>query len=414
MSLFRWITAVWGGKGSSQLELHGTLAQLNVELAALPYVPDKGYVGPDTLYIEVVDPGNPANPLITVTAYQTVPITVGFAPPNAATFNASTNGQPVTLTSPTGTTLANVQAVPNPSPSNIPSGATFPVGFFAFQVQGLAPGAATTVTLGLPSDVTVNTYYRYGPTPDNSQPHWYSFLFDGTTGAEIDNTHHQIILHFVDGQRGDDDLAANGSITDPGGPAFIRPSVRYFAGAALPARPPRSRSTMPKDNTLVADFLAYDPGFTGGVQVAVGDVNGDGIDDIITGAGPGGAPHVKVIDGSKLTQVLPDGQISDGALLASFFAYDPSFRGGVLVAAGEDSSGKPEVITTAGPGPGAEPPVKTIDPTRLTQVLGNGQISDTALLDAFFASTAPALGGIGIGRDVFGAGLLSELQPVLA
>ena len=30
----------------------------------------------------------------------------------------------------------------------------------------------------------------------------------------------RIILHFVDGQRGDDDLTANGQIVDPGGPAL--------------------------------------------------------------------------------------------------------------------------------------------------------------------------------------------------
>jgi hypothetical protein len=49
-------------------------------------------------------------------------------------------------------------------------------------------------------------------------PHWYEFDFDSETGAEfIDNV---VILHFVDGKRGDSDLTANGVILDPGSPAI--------------------------------------------------------------------------------------------------------------------------------------------------------------------------------------------------
>ena len=64
------------------------------------------------------------------------------------------------------------------------------------------------------------SYYKYGPTPDNPSPHWYPFLFNGTTGAIFFSD--RIELHFVDGQRGDDDLQPNGQIVDVGAPGFTQ------------------------------------------------------------------------------------------------------------------------------------------------------------------------------------------------
>jgi hypothetical protein len=83
----------------------------------------------------------------------------------------------------------------------------------------MASGGSTAVTLFLPSEVTVDTYYKFGPTRDDPVEHWYEFLFDGTTGAEV--LVDRVILRFVDGQRGDGDLAENGQIVEPGGPVKI-------------------------------------------------------------------------------------------------------------------------------------------------------------------------------------------------
>jgi hypothetical protein len=99
------------------------------------------------------------------------------------------------------------------------------------------------------------------------------------------------------------------------------------------------------DRHVIASFFAYDSTFHGGVSVAAGDVDGDGRSDLITGAGPGGGPHVKVFSGA------------DQHLLASFFAYDPAFGGGVRVAAGDvDADGRIDVITI--PGPSGVPQVR--------------------------------------------------------
>ncbi len=91
-------------------------------------------------------------------------------------------------------------------------------------------------------------------------------------------------------------------------------------------------------------FMAYSPQFLGGVEVAAGDVDGDGKDELITGAGPGGGPHVKIFK-------------ADGTEIGGFYAYAPSHTGGVNVAAGDiDGDGKDEIIT--GPGTGGGPHVR--------------------------------------------------------
>jgi hypothetical protein len=129
-----------------------------------------------------------------------------------------TIGGIVTLASPDGTTLSGVQASDNPSPSDTPAQIDFPYGFLEFTISGVEVGGAASVTLHLPPGGSVKTYYKYGRVPDNLTPHWYEFDYDTTTGAEISGN--TIILHFVDGQRGDDDLTANGSIVEPGAPSL--------------------------------------------------------------------------------------------------------------------------------------------------------------------------------------------------
>jgi hypothetical protein len=100
--------------------------------------------------------------------------------------------------------------------------------------------------------------------------------------------------------------------------------------------------------TQLASFFAFDPAFTGGLTVAAGDITNDGRDDIVIGAGPGGGPHVRTFTVDGFGTVA---QIPGP--LGSFFAYASDFRGGVNVAAGNlDGLPGAELVTAAGPGGG--------------------------------------------------------------
>jgi len=148
----------------------------------------------------------------------------------------NTNGDYVTLAAPEGIVLVGVGAIDNPSPGDTPPGAEFPAGFLSFVIHGVKQGGdvAVQIILHVPPETTVNSYWKYGPTPDDPTPHWYEFMFDGTTGAEIAGN--VITLHFVDGARGDADLTANGVIGDPGAPAvYTAPGDN--TGQDIPAVP---------------------------------------------------------------------------------------------------------------------------------------------------------------------------------
>lgn len=99
----------------------------------------------------------------------------------------------------------------------------------------------------------------------------------------------------------------------------------------------------------VARFYAFSKNFKGGVRVAVADVNGDRVDDIIVASGPGLKAQVKVINGSSLWMANPNGTITNAALIYAFKPFGSSYKGGVYVAAADfNRDGRADIVTGTG------------------------------------------------------------------
>ena len=185
-------------------------------------------------------------------------------------------------------------------------------------------------------------------------------ILDGTTGVEKS----QIVA--FSGYRGGFSAAASGDRNRDGFPDRIvvgtthigtAPHVKVFDGAT---------------GALLQSFFAYDPGFLGGVNVAFADIDGDGKDDVVTGAAAGTSPHVKVFDGVT------------GNTVRSFLAFDSGFRGGVNVGGGDlNGDGRDDILV--GAAAGAAPHVKAFD----------GKTE--ALLQSFLAFDGAFVGGVRVG-----------------
>jgi sugar lactone lactonase YvrE len=127
-------------------------------------------------------------------------------------------GEYLTAVSSEGTRITGLTIDDIPSSSAAPSDLDFIYGLIGFTVENVGAGKSAVVTLHFPEEAAPSTYYKYGPTPDQPADHWYEFMFNGETGAEIDGN--VVTLHFIDGKRGDDVYTLDGKIMDIGGPGF--------------------------------------------------------------------------------------------------------------------------------------------------------------------------------------------------
>jgi len=143
---------------------------------------------------------------------------------NVSSLESNNSQGYVTIESPEGTAISGCEVADNPSLYDTPVGIAFDYDLFDFTINDVTAGGSAEVTITLPYGGTIpDTYYKYGITPDNQTDHWYEFLYDGETGAEINGN--VITLHFIDALRGDDILIQDSMIVDKGGPGFFTPVV---------------------------------------------------------------------------------------------------------------------------------------------------------------------------------------------
>jgi len=101
------------------------------------------------------------------------------------------------------------------------------------------------------------------------------------------------------------------------------------------------------DGTLVRYVFAYDSASRVGLNLAVGDVNGDGSNEVVTVPAGEAGPQVRVFN-------------ADGNAIAQWFAYGETIRGSYDVLAVDlDNDGDAEVVTA--PGVDMGPQVRTFD-----------------------------------------------------
>lgn len=162
----------------------------------------------------------------------------------------------------------------------------------------------------------------------------------------------------------------------------------------------------PEGSSLLAEWFPYALQFNVGVNVAVGDVNADGYGDVVTGANIGN-PHVKVHTGKAIANGTFNNANPDASVLEGWFSYGMQFNVGAFVAVGDingDSFG--DIITGASIG---NPHVKVYDGKAVANGTFDYTSPDASLLTQFFAYGADQGIGVSVAATDFKSDGKSEI-----
>ncbi|MFO0801840.1 MAG: Ig-like domain-containing protein [Gemmataceae bacterium] len=315
---------------------HGTISKFDPANGTFLYTPDENYNGPDSIQFTVTDDTTAGGPALT-----SGPAVISF------TVNA-VNDRPVAF-SQNATVLGNKSVVITLTADD---GDPDVFQHLTFAITG-GPASGTLTPLDGTSTAAGSLRWLYRP----------NLAFVGTDSFTF-------------------------TVTDNGSPALTsvpatvtidvtRPPDGIYVTGAGEGGGPHVKVYNSRTNALLASFFAYSPSFTGGVRVAVGDVNGDGVPDVITGAGVGGFPHVKVFDGKTFAEI------------ASFYAFDMAFGGGINVAAG-DLDGLPGDEIVVGAGSGGGPHVRSF------KFVNGSFVQLDGPLGSFYAYAPDFTGGVNV------------------
>ncbi len=154
------------------------------------------------------------------------------------------------------------------------------------------------------------------------------------------------------------------------------PRIAVFAGASLSNHPVK----------IFGDFFAFEPSLRQGLEVSVGDMDGDGFSDLVLGAGLGGGPRVLTLSGRQL--LLTRG--ADRTPLNNFFAGPIDDRAGTRLVV-KDLDGDPYGDLVVGAAPGSIPGYRTYLGRHLQVAAAEPEFTFTQVLTDDF------LGGVFVG-----------------